>query len=542
MKVIHFFSAFALVTFLTLGISGCSSNFKENRAPFKESPIDKAYSTIRPQIQSYTITGDSTCRIIANEGTEVLIPKNTFVNQNGEVVLGNIQIKVLEAFTLKDFISSGLVTLSGDDLLRSKGMIFIDAKSEDESLEIKPGNELIISMPTIGSNKNYQMFNGDGQNWKVDSSMIKKEEYLIPLPLDLLYPEGYDHLIYCTQTSGYNIIDSIYRMDSAKIPLIESEFENTYVATKAFRSRFWPIRRMTTMMSLFVDRDYYFDKHGSGCTGRKTNYELWNLYFQSAKNKSLWETDSIAEQIFRSYFEKNKEELAKFCNEVNEHKWANRAYKPSRYHFDFRDETMEEWYISALETMPSKTQLKVRKYENMGINLNSSTAHDELKSRGLNEQEILSLLTFHFKRETIIKSLKRQQQLQKIYSTTIFSTTSLGWLNLDKFYLKSDLETTKITLRNSSVNNLNFIDFSLVLPDFNVKLSSSSNEDGSYSFRKGKLPHGKEAIIIGVSELEGSIYFASKKIIIKDSLNINFDMQKIPDGTLGDSLEISLKL
>ena len=178
MKVIHFFSAFALITSLSLGISGCSSNYKENRAPFKESPTDKAFSTIRPQIQSYSITGDSTCRIIAKEGTEVLIPKNTFVNKDGEVVLGNIQIKVLEAFCLKDFISCGLVTLSEDDLLRSKGMIFIDAKSDDESLEIKPGNELIISMPTIGSNKNYQMFNGDGQNWKVDSSMIKKEEYL----------------------------------------------------------------------------------------------------------------------------------------------------------------------------------------------------------------------------------------------------------------------------------------------------------------------------------------------------------------------------
>ena len=159
------------------------------RVSFQKTPLDSVYSLIRPSVQSFNIEASETQKIIGENGTEVLIPANSFIDGFGKLVSGNVEIEIIEAAELTDFLTSNLQTLSNDNLLESAGMVFIDAKSKGKSLRIADGQKMSVSMPMMRTGEGFQMFIGkmdDGVlNWIEDQSADKK--YLIPFPSDVLY-------------------------------------------------------------------------------------------------------------------------------------------------------------------------------------------------------------------------------------------------------------------------------------------------------------------------------------------------------------------
>ncbi|WP_338769782.1 hypothetical protein WAF17_10535 [Bernardetia sp. ABR2-2B] len=212
-------------------------------------------------------------------GTQIFIPQNSFVDTNGKPIEGKVTIEVVEAFELSDFITSGLTTLSDDKLLLSNGMLFIDATTDGNSLQLQEGKELTVSMPTMGniSKEGFQMFTGNGTNWKVDSSMLE-EEYLIPLPLELLYPEGNEWLKY------FWVVDGKYcSYDTTLINFTNPKYENTIIATQDFKNRFWLLFHMIDIMS-WENNDYW---NYVNCSKINLNYTITNIYYQN-KREPLW--------------------------------------------------------------------------------------------------------------------------------------------------------------------------------------------------------------------------------------------------------------
>lgn len=67
-------------------------------------------------------------------------------------------------------------------------------------------------------------------------------------------------------------------------------------------------------------------------------------------------------------------------------------------------------------------------------------------------------------------------------------------------------------------------------------LYSFTQENGPYT----KLPIGKEAVIIGVSIQNDSVFYASQKINIEDNLKLNVNMKYVPKSSLNDSLAFAL--
>ena len=156
---------------------------------FKTSPLDSAYTTLRPSIQTFNIDNKKVNTVKATGGTEILIPANCFADGNGNIIQGNVQVEIVEAFSLQDFITSGLATTSGDKILLSNGMMYINATSGNTKLQLSKDAALSVSMPTMNRSDGFQMFTGDGTNWTVDSSMTETD-YSIRLPLNLLYAQG----------------------------------------------------------------------------------------------------------------------------------------------------------------------------------------------------------------------------------------------------------------------------------------------------------------------------------------------------------------
>jgi hypothetical protein len=544
-------------TFILFLVSGllfsCSESKKEeqqieefNRPIFNETPVDDAYSSLRPAIQKFEINNDKPTTIVADGGTEILIPQGCFVDNEGNSVKGKVQIEVIEAFTLSDFITSGLATLSDEKLLLSNGMLFIDAKSSGNSLKIKNNSELTVEMPTMASNNGFQMFTGDGQNWSVDSSMLE-DDYIIPLPLSLLYPRGYEWLYHCSR----GIDDKIAYYDTTIISYTQPKYENTIIATREFNNRHGALMHMMSNMSLFTQEDYYFDK--VDCFGRKFNYDIFKIYYNNP-SQSLCYLDSIAKTTYEKYFLENKDKISSFCNKVNEHKreyFSN--WTDTNYHFDFRERSLEEWFLYPLNNFPERESRELKIVNDYGVNLNSADAYEQLVALNIPTNKINEILEYNFKRQSLIKQLEREKKaiedketLSKMYETTVFSTKQLGWINCDMFYEDPNAGKAEIMLANKSEEKLNFIDFSLVIPEMNVRLMSFPRENNLYSFTKEKgpytkLPLGRDAIIIGVSIQNDSVFFASKKVKIEDGLKLDFKMNHIQTASLKDSLEIALK-
>lgn len=542
---------FALISILWL-LQSCAGDPNKKivtKTPFTPGPLEAAYRQARPPIQKFEIDNKKANTIKAANGTEILVPANCFIDGNGEVVSGKVQVELVEAFSLQDFITSGLATMSGDKLLLSNGMMYINASSGETKLQLNKNTSLTVAMPTMSASGGFQMFNGDGTNWKVDSAMTETD-YSIPLPLNLLYPEGNRYIWHCL-SSFPDGSDRYAYYDTSIVSFTDPKYENTYIATEEFRRRVWLLLSMTNSMSYFVNSDYYFDK--TDCFGEKYNYDLFRVYYDNP-NRSLAQSDSIAKKMYIDYFTKNQDKIAAFCDSVNKHKqhyYMN--WTDTNYYFDFRKISLKDMYMQDLKIFPDQRPKEIKLINDHGVNLNADNAYDLLRAKAVDENEINQILTYNFRRQSIIKILQSikdaradKEKLSKIYESTVFSVTTMGWINCDRFYDDPKAGKAEMYVSNGSGVNLKYIDCSLVIPDMNVRLSAYVDQSGRYSFTQKdgkyiKLPIGKPAVIVGVAVQNDSLYFASQKITINDGYSVGLPMHYINTKALNDSIRYALK-
>lgn len=88
------------------------------------------------------VTLDQAQTVRFSKGTEVHVPVNAFVFEDGTAPEGPVELRVKECYTLADFLSEGLHTQSGDALLESGGTIHVSAFCEGQELLLRDGVEL----------------------------------------------------------------------------------------------------------------------------------------------------------------------------------------------------------------------------------------------------------------------------------------------------------------------------------------------------------------------------------------------------------------
>jgi hypothetical protein len=158
-----------------------SNQRKENRRvdliikPFMPKDFNEFFSYLSDNdVQAFAANNEDETTIYGNEGTVVNIPAGAFVNQKGEAVV-NINIELKEAYSFGDMLKHNLGTTSGNEILQTGGMIYIDVKDANtgESLNLKQGQEIEINMPSQQAlPEGMQLFvadrntAGDETNWK----------------------------------------------------------------------------------------------------------------------------------------------------------------------------------------------------------------------------------------------------------------------------------------------------------------------------------------------------------------------------------------
>ncbi|MFB0923775.1 MAG: hypothetical protein QMB65_00600 [Vicingaceae bacterium] len=114
---------------------------------------------ITDNTQSFTVDASTWSSFTGSKGTYAYIPANSFKDNSGNIVSGNISIELIEIQTKADMIWMNKTTTSNGQLLVSGGELSIKAFQNGEQLTLSQNGYVSIQMPT-NNPTNMSLFSG----------------------------------------------------------------------------------------------------------------------------------------------------------------------------------------------------------------------------------------------------------------------------------------------------------------------------------------------------------------------------------------------
>lgn len=168
----------------------------------KDKNIGGLITWISPEVQQVEINPNKDEIIECKNGSLILIPKNAFVDTEGNPIKENVTVEIVEALTYDKMLGYNLSTMSNGKALQSDGMIYIQPKLNGKTLQLADGKTMQIEIPTDKYNPEMIAWRGvpDGKgnlNWE---NPQKIENYLIPVELSSLdfIPKGFREEVQAT--------------------------------------------------------------------------------------------------------------------------------------------------------------------------------------------------------------------------------------------------------------------------------------------------------------------------------------------------------
>lgn len=139
------------------------------------------YKQLDKPAQTFTLKANEDKTITCKEGTKITIKSNSFVNESGKTVTGEIKFQVKEYYKTSDILLANLTTTSNNDILETGGMLHIEAFSKGEKCQLKKEATIEIAFPTKEKKDDMQLFNGQWNketiNWTVESTTDLNKVY-----------------------------------------------------------------------------------------------------------------------------------------------------------------------------------------------------------------------------------------------------------------------------------------------------------------------------------------------------------------------------
>lgn len=166
--------------------------------------------------QFYTVNNDEGTVLQTDAGMIIAIPDGAFLDGNGNPVSGEIELEVKEALNAESIMLAGLSTKSGDDLLETGGMFYLNGRKDGKTLKINPDQPIIVEIPTDEVKPGMELYQGvrkedGGLDWQNPKLL---EQFLTPVDIHSLdfYPPKYEiglaALGYASEEKGWK--DSVY--------------------------------------------------------------------------------------------------------------------------------------------------------------------------------------------------------------------------------------------------------------------------------------------------------------------------------------------
>ncbi len=159
----------------------------EDRVLYPKTSLSPLFDSLQPATQTFTIKGNRDTLLVGQNGTTLTILKNTFVNSHGQEAT-TVSIDLVEVNSIPEIIKANLQTTSGDKILQTGGMFFIDAKENNKSLALAEGKSIYVEVKANVKDPQMKIFDGNFDNkGRIDWTQTGKlENNLIPIPLNLV--------------------------------------------------------------------------------------------------------------------------------------------------------------------------------------------------------------------------------------------------------------------------------------------------------------------------------------------------------------------
>lgn len=475
-----------------------SKNIKEkisikSRSPLPLNKKNIVFEQLRPKSQHFTIKVNSNNSITGANGTAIFIPKNSFIDANGNSVAGDVDIEIIEVLSLADMVKANLQTVSNNKLLESNGMIYIDAKSNGQPLGLAADKKIHIELPKMSANptagSNMQIFSGSfdrlgNTNWQLNDSIKKK---LIPFPLDVFDYSRQTSFPYIriANNDGYSVDMSTYLMTSTtdSTTFKQPQLKNSFIATREFEERFEHINAIDWAVG--THNSYNLTTTPTGTIVKDS--AVAKIYLNNL-DKELWYCDSLAYDYIKNWKQTGNKQL-----DFNNYIYTEGP--PIDYLAVFKG-----FYLQRLTTtikFPAD------------VDFTKENAGQQLAAKGLSTAEIDELLAA-YETQSNITTYRRNKTASTEISKTAFSVAALGWANCDRFSITD--KPTSISINILNIENTEFVNVLVIVNNLRIGVNVEKDKNNRYNLQN--LPLGEKCTIIAISYKSGRPYLAIKETVI----------------------------
>lgn len=482
----------------------------------------------KPQVFNLNLRADTA--VTCQNGTVISVQQGAFVDQNGEVVTDNVQLRVIEALNFGDYLRNDLQTVAGGQLLQTAGMLYLDATANGQALALQEGMPLRVELPIDAPSPGYKVFNGshDAQgniNWEETGTL---DEGMIPLPLSELDLKYYTAYQFSKQYEIRRLMDSVVINDP--------KYEGTYIATREFEQRLTMLGADNS--EWWEGYDTYLDKHQP--TQSALNNRLWEEHMTKTGKTFKIHCEPI--QIYLDHTDKPLWVADSLVADFLLNKAAKDSLRWSKVRTDEDDWSHYDWYYFKpfFKQIADLRLTQPKHYDPKGVDMGAPNAKELLVQKGYSPTEAFEQLQLHRTRARILeqrraaKEKARQQQLlhaaiDKAFSAS-FKVEKLGWINVDRFY--DDPKAKEVELfALVKVDSLPFCDMNLLLPDMGLAINGIEMEQGRFRFTEDdqlyrKLPLGEKAILIAISAKEGKPYLGMQPFTIQGKQTVEVALKE----------------
>ena len=429
--------------------------------------------------QNYRIDGSRHTKLIGDQGTTVWIDAGSFVGPDGKPVTGEIEVVLRETYDLADILAAGLSTHSGDQILETGGMVYIDASSNGQALDLKPGSQLMIGLPADFQQEGMELFYGEQSNpddaaqvtnWQPTRQPFYNEfEALMQFPDRPKYPMfGFAKPVYKQDDSDYPVYPK------RPVEPREPKLQNSGNYNPGFFKR------------LVMGKKKVEEKNKERETRAISNYDM-------------------RMERYKLQMENYEKEMKLYAEKVEQHKvdvntWkANKALEKAAY------EPGGAVYEAAMEEQKENFEFRKKKYEQR------MEMWEAARAKRLEEFENKYDLAGNLSGEMVSG-----------YFTQI---NTMGWINCDRFY---DIpQEAKMPLAVSDPTNAEGASVYVLFKDIN-SMMRAYKRDGQ--FVVNNLPRNKAVTIIGVKVEDGRPQMAMLDTYVgTENLSLNYKPCSLSD-------------
>jgi len=187
---------------------------QENRENARIEVIKELYQ-LNADIQNFEITDvTKPFHVKGTKGFKIQFPEFAFVDEDGNPVMGEVQIKMTEYTSFSEFAAAGLSTMTTNgEILETGGMINLEAQSGGKKIKLADGKQIKITVPNVDPNKDFQTYYGSGTDqikWSTTPQQNDPKTDTEPYDgytIKMLKPSGHVH--------GDNIAMTFYKNQQA---------------------------------------------------------------------------------------------------------------------------------------------------------------------------------------------------------------------------------------------------------------------------------------------------------------------------------------